>query len=87
MTTWYTMKRNGMKSATIREHVADGRAICRMDSGATVQDEALVSSAPELLAAAKLAFAALNASATWTDQTAAAFTALGVAIKKAEGRA
>ena len=40
-----------------------------------------------LLAAAKLAFAALNASATWTDQTAAAFTALGVAIKKAEGRA
>ncbi len=51
MTSWYTMKRNGMKSAAIREHVGGGRRICRMDASATSQDEALVASAPDMLEA------------------------------------
>lgn len=46
----------------------------------------LVAAAPDLLAAAKLALAALNGSPSWTDQTAIAFVRLGSAIAKAEGR-
>ena len=56
--------------------------------GATMEETRanakVIAAAPDLRAAAKLAFAALNASQSWSDQTAAAFTALGVAIKKAK---
>lgn len=82
--TWYAMKRNGMKQATIREHVGGGAAICKMADGTTDAQASLVTAAPDLLAAAKLAFSALNGSSSWTDEYAKAFAALGAAIQKAE---